>query len=105
MKFKLLNGGEIEISGIKNVVTNLTRNGVRQVPTTIWRRHKSGRWLKSDMNTPGKIDGGFSDREMRVFIDISTAIPITRVWSHGDTLNITTEFSRETIASLRRLLF
>jgi hypothetical protein len=91
MRFKLKNGGQIEVSGIREIVVNVERNGIRQTPTSVWKRHKSGRWLKYEMNNQKKVLGGMDDRDMQVMISMSTGVPFVHVWFSGSVCNITTD--------------
>jgi len=88
MRFKLKNNGYIEVSGIKNIVINVERAGVRDKPTIVWKHHKSGRWLKYRMSNPKKVLGGMSDRDIRAMLEMSTAVPFTKVWFSGKTCNV-----------------
>jgi hypothetical protein len=107
MRFKLKNNGYLEVSGIRNIVINVERDGVRTKPTTIWKRHKSGRWLKYKMSNPKKVLGGMSDVEIRAMLSMSTAVPFTRVWFSGKTCNVVTnenQFEDAVCASAARIL-
>jgi hypothetical protein len=91
MKFKLANGGEIEISGIRKVVKNTVRGKLRQEPTQLWElafTKKGQRWLKYDMAKPIRPTAGMSDYEMKFMVNSATSMPHTRVWVHGDTCNL-----------------
>jgi len=91
MKFKLSNGGTLEVSGIKRIVTNVERNGKRVGKTVVWRLHKNRVWLRYPTMNAKKPNYGAKPGEMRMSVQMACSIPIVKVWVSGNTMNFVTK--------------